>query len=152
MKIETRPGLWVSEPFTKKFGNKDIKPAKTVPGFKVFTKSMNDSEIKSELGAQECTLADVAAFLEKPPEGTADGNWNLFYVAGCVVNVRWNAGSREWDVDAWELDDNYWFAGNRTFSSNWSSEPLNSELKPSDTLSLSLDEITINGVRYIKAS
>jgi hypothetical protein len=127
MKIETRTGLWVSSPFTEKFGNKEIIPAKTVPTFKTLERAMNDSEIKSELGAQECTLEDIAAFLENPPEGTKDGYWNIFYVAGCVVGVDWGSGSREWRVDAWGLGDGRWGAGSRAFSRNWHSEPLKSE-------------------------
>lgn len=115
MKIETKKGLWVSSSFTAEFGTPDITPAKTVPGFKKLERNMYDHEIKSELGAKECTLEDVAAFLENTPEGCDDGYSNLFYVAGCVVLVDWSSGLRGWDVSTWYLDDGSWVAGNRAF-------------------------------------
>lgn len=117
MKIETRKGLWVSSSFTEKFGNGDITPAKTVPAFKTLERDMTNPEIGKELGVEECTLADIAAFLENPPQGTDDGYANLFYLAGYVVNVPWNADDQRWYVDAWKLDDGHWRAGRRAFSS-----------------------------------
>lgn len=141
MKISTRKGLWVSSSFTEKFGNKDIKPTKTVPGFKKLERNMYDHEIKSELGPEECTLEDVAAFLKNPPEGFDDGYSNIFYVAGCVVSVHWYSDYRVWDVNAWALDDDRWRAGFRAFGRNWNSEPLASgSLGPSDSLTLGLSE------------
>lgn len=139
MKIETKQGLWVSSSFTEKFGNKDITPAKTVPGFRKLERNMYDTEIIKELGAQECTLEDVAAFLENPPEGCDDGYWNIFYVSGYVVHVRWRGGDREWFVLAWELDVDYWRAGRRAFSRNSPSEPLAS----SGSLTLSPDVVAL---------
>lgn len=136
MKIETRKRLWVSDSFTEKFGNEEITPAKTVPPFKTLEQDMNDHEIKKELGVQESTLEDVAAFLENPPEGTDDGYTNLFYVAGYVVNVCWDDDDHEWNVRAWKLDDDDWDAGLRAFSRNSSSDTLES----SDTESLGLLE------------
>lgn len=149
MKLQTQTGIWVSRSFTDKFGNKDIKPAKTVPAFKTLTKNMYDSEIKSELGAEECTLEDVAAFLKNPPEGTKDGNWNLFYVAGCVVNVYWLSRSREWSVLTWRLGDVYWSAGLRAFGAT-ATHNLSPDvaLSPSDTLP---SELVINGITYKRA-
>lgn len=140
MKITTREGLWVSSSFTEKFGNGEITPAKTVPSFKKLERNMSDHEIKSEFGVQETTLEDVAAFLENPPEGTNDGYWNLFYVAGCVVSVRWGAGRREWDVYAWGLDDDRWRAGYRAFGCNGPSETL--ESPRANFESLTLGELT----------
>lgn len=131
MKLVTSKKLWVSSSFTERFGSKDIKPAKTVPAFKALPRYMNDSEIKKELGAQECTLEDVIAFLKNPPGGCNDGNWNLFYVAGCVVNVHWDSDRRKWSVLTWHLDDVYWLAGSRAFGCNSLSDP-----KPSDSLTL----------------
>lgn len=104
-----------------------------IPGFKTLERNMSDSEIKSELGAEECTLGDVVAFLDNPPEGTKDGYWNIFYVAGCVVDVHWRSGNREWGVVAWKLDGDYWGAGNRACGRNWS---LETEKESLDTLSL----------------
>lgn len=122
MKIETKKGLWVSSSFTDKFGNEEIKPAKTILPFKVLPRSMSDSEIKKEFGIEESTLEDVAAFLENPPKGTNDGHWNIFYVAGCVVRARWNSDSQKWVVYAWELGDGRWRAGRRAFGRNSLSE------------------------------
>jgi hypothetical protein len=144
MKIKTSKRLWVSNSFTEKFGTEDITPAPTVPAFKTLPRNMLDKKIKSELGAQECKLEDVAAFLTNPPEGCDDGNWNIFYVAGCVVFVHWSSGRRRWDVLAWYLDDDRWDVGNRVFSRNWLSEPTPSELSPSDALPLEtkVDDLT----------
>lgn len=136
MKIETRKGLWVSSSFAEKFGNKNIEPAKTVLPFKKLQKIMSDSEIKSELGIVESILADVAAFLENPPEGTDDGYANIFYIAGCVVSVRWISDGREWGVRTWDLGVGRWHAGGRAFGRNSLSEPLIS----SDPLALGLLE------------
>lgn len=141
MKIITSKGLWVSSSFTERFGSKDIKLAKTVPSFKVLTNLMYDHEIKSELGPEECTLGDVAAFLRNPPEGTKDSYANIFYVAGFVVGVRWDAVGSVWDVSVWSLDVagwsldvGQWGAGRRVFSRNWILEP-----KPSSSDALILD-------------
>lgn len=131
MQIETKKGLWVSTSFTKRFGNKDITPAKTVPAFKVLPRDMYDQEIKSEFIVQECTLEDVVAFLENPPKGCNNGYWNIFYVAGCVVDVGWDSDDRKWSVDAWNLDGGHWLAGDRAFGCNSRLEPL-----ASDTLTL----------------
>lgn len=109
MKFTTRYGLYISPSFTSKFGKIDVTPAATVPGFKTLERPMYDHEIKVQLGAEECTLEDVAAFLENPPEGTKGGYANIFYVSGFVVRVRWLGG--EWDVDGWSLDDGSWGAG-----------------------------------------
>lgn len=149
MKITTSKGLWVSSFFTEKFGNKDIPPAKTVPGFKVLSRNMTDAEIKAEFGPQECTLEDVAAFLKKPPKGTDDGYWNLFYVSGFVVGVCWGADAREWYVFGWSLDGLYWLAGRRVFSRNFI--PLE---KPSGTQDLDLEtaiaRVKLDGYTVVK--
>lgn len=142
MRIITGPGLWVSSSFTDKFGNKDVTPANTVPPFKTLAKDMLDSEIQKELGATECTLGDIAAFLENPPEGANNGYANIFYLPGFVVDVCWGAGSREWSVSDWPLDDYRWGAGRRVFSRNWSSDPQNQDL---DTLP---SVLMINGITY----
>ena len=39
-------------------------------------------------------------------------------VAGYVVNVNWNSDNRKWNVNAWNLDDDNWNAGNRVFARN----------------------------------
>lgn len=121
MKITTRKGLWVSDSFTEKFGSKEIKPSKTIPPFKTLDKISYDKDLIKEVG--ESTLEDVAAFLKNPPKGTKDGNWNIFYVAGCVVDVRWFSARREWSVGSWGLVGVDWFAGDRAFGRNWHSDP-----------------------------
>lgn len=138
MKIETRKGLWVSSSFTEKFGNEDITAAKEVPSFKTLPRSMNDAEIRSELGIQECTLEDVAAFLENPPEGIDDGYANLFYVRGLVLSVFWDGDRPGWGVYAYRLDGLRWFEGDRAFSGNLKSDPLP---QPSESLSLEFSEL-----------
>lgn len=140
MKITTRKGLCVSSSFTENFGTDEITPAKNVPGFKTFGTQMTDEQILNELGVQECTLEDVAAFLEKPPEGTDDGNWNIFYVRGLVVGADWVAGRGYWHVGAWHRDDIAWRAGDRVFSGNFEPQPQTSESLPS--------ELVINGITY----
>lgn len=124
MKIITQKGVWVSDSFTKIFGSEDVIPSKTIPGFETLNRSMSEKQIKDELGAQECTVEDVAAFLENPPQETNDGYANLFYVAGFVVHVHWSAGRREWRVRAWGFDGRHWDAGRRVFSRNWPSETV----------------------------
>lgn len=140
MKIETKPGLWVDRLFTEKFGNEEITPAKSVPPFKVLPRAMTDAEIKQELGVEECTLADVAAFLENPPKVCKDGYWNLFYVAGRVVFVRWNSDVREWGVSEWFLG-NSWDAGYRAFSRNGHSESLAPHSLSLESLSARLTKV-----------
>lgn len=108
--------------FTELFGNADITPSKSVPPFKTLPRVMNDTEIKQELDVSECTLEDVAAFLENPPKGTDDRNCNLFYLPDCVVHVSWDSDYREWLVVAWELDDDVWLAGLRVFSASKTSD------------------------------
>lgn len=137
MKIETSKGLWVSDMFTERFGKKNITAANTVPEFKILARDMTDEEVKSEIGAQDCTLADIAAFIKNPPKGTNDGMANLFYVASCVVIVFWFAGARKWDVSAWK-QGGCWSAGRRVFSRNWHSETKTEALSASDTLTLEL--------------
>lgn len=148
MKITTRKGLWVSYSFTEKFGTEDITPATTVSSYKTLERTMTDSEIKTEFGAQESTLEDVAAFLENPPKGCDDGYANIFYVAGCVVRVFWYSDDRKWRVRTWRLGGGGWNAGARAFGCNQLSKPLVS----SDSLSLSTfelpSELTINGILY----
>lgn len=134
MKIETRKGIWVSSSFTERFGVPEVTSSETVPSFKTLERYLTDSEVKNELGAGESTLGDVVAFLENPPNGTDDGYWNSFYVAGYVVNVYWSGGYREWYVYAWEPVDGNWNAGSRVFSCNWHSDPK------MDSLSLSPSE------------
>lgn len=144
MRIETKKGLGISSSFTDEFGNKDIKPAKTVPAFKKLERNMYDSEIKKEFGVQESTLEDLAAFLKNPPEGCNDGYSNIFYVAGCVVRVFWNSDDREWYVHTWGLDDGRWLAGNRAFGCNSPSEPLTSSRASSGSLTLSPDAVELD--------
>lgn len=136
MKLTTDKGIWFSTTFTDKFGSVDVKPSKKVPSFKTLPRYMTDSEIRREFGAHECTLEDIAAFVTNPPEGTDDGNWNIFYVAGYVVRVYWDAGIQRWCVVAWELGGGAWSAGYRVFSRNWDSGASAPVLGTSDALKL----------------
>lgn len=38
------------------------------------------------------------------------------YESAFVINVNWNAGNGEWNVNTWQRDDNEWNAGKRVFS------------------------------------
>lgn len=107
---------------------------------------MTDAEIESELKPGICTIGDVLDFLKNPPEGSKDGNWNLFYLEHFVVGVRWGAWSGFWRVYAWRRgDNNEWDACDRLFSPATKSEALSSS--PSDTVTLP-EILVVNGVTY----
>lgn len=126
-----RSGLWVSDEFrrlvvTKAKRLENLDPA-ALRSYDL-AKNAYDREITPELGENyifdESELcARIAQMISKQPNGEAgdllvNGYANLFYVAGCVVNVLWDADYRKWNVYAWGLDDDTWVAGDRAFSSN----------------------------------
>ncbi len=41
-----------------------------------------------------------------------------------AVNVNWNADNREWNVNAWPLDDNRWHVGNQVLARNSTISPV----------------------------
>lgn len=94
---------------------------------------MTEILIETELKPGICEFGDIIAFLDNAPDECKDGYANLFYVASCVVRVRWYGGGREWHVGAWERDGGEWSAGNRVFSAT-DSKKL--DVEPLDTLTL----------------
>lgn len=125
---KTRDGLWVGDFFRdnvlSKAGAVTKLPAALLKSFEL-TKNAYDREITSclpqnyEFDISE-TLARIAQMIERQPGGKEgdllnNGYVNLFYVPGYVVNVNWTAVSRRWRVNAWKLDVNDWFAGDRVF-------------------------------------
>jgi hypothetical protein len=85
-----------------------------------------DREIEEKLGkghiwseTQICAI--VADFIDKQPKGEDGtllngGAANLFYTSSCVVDVRWYADDREWDVNVWSRGNDRWNADSRVFS------------------------------------
>lgn len=128
---QTRTGLWVSDEFRSRILSK-AKPVKklaaAVGKSYDLTQNAYDREITPGLPEgysfdESEVCASIATMIQKQPKGEAgdllnNGYANLFYVAGYVVDVYWNADRREWNVHAWELDDAYWNAGHRVFSRN----------------------------------
>lgn len=47
-----------------------------------------------------------------------NGSYNIFYVAGHVVSVRWVIGYLRWEADIWKLGGIQWDAFCRVFSRN----------------------------------
>lgn len=128
---QTRAGLWVSDEFRSRILSK-AKPVKklaaTVGKSYDLTQNAYDRGITAGLPEgyafdESEVCARIATLIQKQSKGEADdplnnGYWNLFYVAGCVVDLRWNAGLRGWSVSAWGLGDDHWAAGDRVFSRN----------------------------------
>lgn len=96
----------------------------------MLTKSMNDAEIRSEIGdgtySVSEVLATIAALTERQPKGEdgdllTNGYANIFYVKlndACVVavGVGWDSGDREWHCDASGLGGGRWAGGSCVFS------------------------------------
>ena len=129
--FQTRPGLWVSEEFVSRVRSK-AKPVENLGSATLksydLTKAAYDREIKTGLGAnhvfdQSELIARLEQMVGKQQGGEEgellnNGYANLFYLAGWVVYVRWNAGRRRWNVGVWKLDDFHWHEGDRIFSRN----------------------------------
>lgn len=107
---------WLDSDFKTHFDGQTFEPAAAAPTFRKLGRNMKDSEIESELKPGYCTLGDVYAFLQNPPQGSKDGWGNLFYFPQCVVNVRWDAGDAEWFVSSWQRGGGEWSAESRVFS------------------------------------
>ena len=136
---------FISSFFLEEFGKEKLGTGSVLP-FQTLKRSMDDSEIISELGIKECTLSDVLATLKSAPKEIKDGYWNIFYIKGHsrVVYVGWDVSS--WRVDTW-VRGSYWDGGERVFS------PANEILTPSSSPSESLtlpNELIVNSITYIK--
>jgi len=103
-----------------------------LPSFRL-TEPANDATIRENLPESHVFEADelcviLAHLIDCQPNGkegvlNTNGYANLFYFEGkdgevYVVLVYWNAGYREWYVDAWSLDDFTWGAEYRIPSRN----------------------------------
>jgi hypothetical protein len=126
--FRTRPGLWVDPDFrhlvvvnAQECGAREVKPKHfDLP------RVMTDAEIEAELGDNhlfdEVQVCETVATLIEKQEGGKEGKLlnngyvNLFYLASCVVDVRWYAGNRGWNVDMWPRGVDGWSAGGRVFS------------------------------------
>lgn len=107
---------YIDSDFNTRFPNVDFTPKTQAGSFQTLTKRMTDAEIESELKPGLCDLGDVYAFLQNPPEGTKDGNWNLFYTPSFVVSVRWYSYDSLWRVFTWARDGSGWGTDERVFS------------------------------------
>lgn len=139
--FKTRDGLWVSEEFQKQIlasalGLSEIAPASVGEPYDL-PKGMTDAEILSKLGNKifenpRAFLNTLARLIDEQWGGKEgdllnNGYANIFYVRRVnvkgepevfVVDVRWDAGSGRWCVDAYRLVDRTWRAGGRAFPSN----------------------------------
>lgn len=126
---QTRTGLWVSDEFRSRILSRARsvkKLAATVGKSYDLAQEAYDRKITPKLPEGHAfdeseVCARIAAMIQKQPKGEAgdllnNGYANLFYVAGCVVHVRWCADDWEWYVSVSELDDGYWYVGPRVFS------------------------------------
>lgn len=114
-----------------------------VPTYWTLTKRTTDKAILADKRTAECSWSDLHAFLKNPPEGSKDGNWNLFYIKDTdrVVSVRWRSDDREWGVLDWSRED-VWYAGRRVFSPATGSRASASSLETLPSV------LVINGVEY----
>ncbi len=128
---QTCRGLWVSDDFRRLILAKaqSIERLDAAPGtYFDLVERAHDREIRAELPANhEFEISELCARIAQlilaQPEGQAgdllnNGSWNIFYVAGFAVRVRWNSDFQEWNVDVWREDAYHWRADSRAFSRN----------------------------------
>jgi hypothetical protein len=134
--FKTRKGLWVSDDFQSRVGKK-AKPVNDLPASSLtsgdLVKNAYDKEIKADpvmpanhvFESESEFVPYLDQMISKQPNGEEgdllnNGNWNIFYVAGCVVGVlwNWNSDDREWHVRTWGLGGGGWGAGGRAFGRN----------------------------------
>lgn len=124
--FKNRPGLYLWNDMSRVLRSAQIVKSAEATKSRSFdlTKDAYDRDIKAELPTKhEIELWQIAELIgaqEKGEDGSllTNGYANIFYVAGCAVRVRWDAGRREWFVSDWGLDDDQWHRGPRVFSSN----------------------------------
>ncbi len=87
-------------------------------------KNAYDRDIKAVLPENhEVELCQVEELIYAQKNGESgallnNGRVNIFYVAGSVVEVHWDASHRVWGVNDCLLDRVHWHAVNRVFSRN----------------------------------
>lgn len=126
--FQTRAGLFVSDEFKArvlKTAQKVNKALAIEVAHFDLARPAQDSAIIAALpqGKPEVALWAIGQMIKTQAGGQAghllnNGSANLFYFGDSVVNVRWDAGRRRWDVNAWPLVDDGWYEGDRTFSCN----------------------------------
>lgn len=106
---------WLSATVTPRYGY-DLKCFE-------LTKNANDTAVTKGLGENyKVDMAAIWAMMSEQPNGEAgnllnNGYANIFYVEGCVVDVRWSGGG--WSVYVSRFGgDGDWGAGSRVFSRN----------------------------------
>lgn len=139
---------YVDSDFRDYFYDKSFSTS-TVGKFQKLGKYMeNADEIERALNPGKCSLGDVLAFLQNPPEGTKDGYYNLFLVGDKVVSVFWNSGYGIWYLYSCSRGKG-WFDGNRVFSPGLGSQSLN----PSEstlTLERAIELVKKEGYKIFK--
>lgn len=127
---------YVSSDFKSEFKDTEFELSAT-PTFQKLPRAMNDVVIESELKPGLCTVGDILAFIDNPPEGTKDDYSNLFYTKSFVVGVYWGSGSGMWSVHAYRRDGYEWGSDGRVFSPvTENSGPKNFDLESFDALKL----------------
>lgn len=140
---------YVESAFTSKFGSQSFTPTK-LGVFQKLGKYMENADmIERELNPGKCTLSDIYAFLENPPEGTKDGNFNLFLVEDKVVSVYWWRGGSHWYVFVWYRVE-VWRDGYRVFSPGLATSSLVPTPSGSLTLEQMISEIKRAGYTVVK--
>lgn len=152
----TNDKLYVSSSFSERFGEESL--GETSGALQYFTLEIDRSDegILDMIGHRLCTFADIAQAITEEKQLLNNGYSNIFYVKKndtvCAVFVYWYSDGREWRVGDWDLDgDDQWNAGRQVLFPGNAQTLKPSENRPSDTVTLSIDEIVINGVKYIKA-
>ena len=134
MYFTTRSGLYVWGEFTERIlavAKPAVALVRTLKHYDL-PENMNDAEIRVELGEDHVFedasefCATLAGMIDIQSGGKAgrllnNGRANIFYVRGTggevfAVRALWSSDDREWDVDAFRLDDYRWRAGYRAFS------------------------------------
>ena len=138
---------FVSSDFKSVFGDQPFTPNPLGRFQKLGQYMENAAKIEKELKPDKCTLGDLYAFLQDPPEGTKDGYYNLFLIGDHVVSANWDSFDVGWDVNCWDRDEG-WDVDSRVFSPGLGSKALGAS-ESSDTLTLP-EILEINGVKYKK--
>lgn len=114
---------YVWESFTNEFKGQTFTPNSLGKFQKLGKYFSHADEIEKELNPGKCTLGDVYALLQNPPEGTKDGWANLFLVGDKVVSVFWSVSSVGWSLHVWARGEN-WGDEGRVFSPGLGSQTL----------------------------
>ncbi len=126
--------LWVSSEFTERVVSAypDSIYYRGLESVTHFQSESSDNKNIAKMGGMEevrkhaFTPDQIADLHDKQMNGEGgqlltNGYWNLFYVIGkdgvlFVVSLNWNSDGREWNANAWHLDENdNWNSDNRIF-------------------------------------